>query len=77
MCVYVCVRVCGSAVAQMDGSISMKFSSYDLTNICEVPFSRFLKFRNRDVMAAILCVFLCGTLTVAILLRLTSKLVSS
>ena len=63
--------MCDSDTAKTDGSIFMKFSTKinDLTNICEVRFSRILKFRDRDVMAAILIVFLCGTLTVAILLR--------
>ena len=78
VCVYVCmyVCVCDSATAQTDGWILMKFSTNDLTDICEVRFSRILKIRNDDVMAAILLAFLCGTLTVAILLRFSSKLVS-
>ena len=72
---YVCVCVCGSAAAQTVGSILMKFSTNDLTDICEVLFSRILKIQNDDVMAAILLAFLCGTLTVAILLQFSSKLV--
>ena len=75
VCVCVCVCVCGSSPAQTDGSILMKFSTNDLTDICEVRFSRILKIRNDDVMAAILLAFLCGTLTVAILIRFSSKLV--
>ena len=51
VCMYVCrlyASVCGSAHAQTDGhgSILMKFRTNDLTNICEVCFSRILKFRN-------------------------------
>ena len=51
LCVYLCVRVCvcvyiGSAAAQMDGSILMKFSANDLTDICKVRFSQILKFGN-------------------------------
>ena len=76
VCASVCVCVCGSSPAQTDWSILMKFSTNDLTDICEVRFSRILKIRNDDVMAAILLAFLCGTLTVAILLRFSSKLVS-
>merc|ERR1712029_760881 len=76
VCIYVYMCVCGSSPAQTWGSILMKFSTNDLTDICEVHFSRILKIRNDDVMAAILLAFLCGTLTVAILLRFSSKLVS-
>ena len=49
VCVYVCVCVCvcGSSVAQTDEWILMKFSTNDLINICEVCFSRILKFPNR------------------------------
>ena len=47
VCMYVCVDVCDSATAQTDGWIWMKFSTNDLTNICEVRFSRSLRFRNR------------------------------
>ena len=68
VCMYVCVSVCGSAAAQTDEWILMKFSTNDLTDICEVFFSRILKIRNDDVMAAILLTFLCGTLKVAILI---------
>ena len=74
VCMYVCVYVCDRATAQTNGWILMKFSTNDLTDICEVRFSRILKFRNDDVMAAILYVFLCGTLTVAIFVRFSSKL---
>ena len=77
VCVCVCVYVCDSATAQTDGWILMTFSTNDLTNICEVSFSRILTFRNRDVTAAILYVFLCDTLRVVILLRFSSKLMSS
>ena len=74
MCVCVCVYVCGSAAAQSVGPILMKFSTNDLTDICEFLFSRILNIRNDDVMAAILLAFLCGTLTVAILLPFSSNL---
>ena len=73
VCMYVCVCVCGSSPAQTDGSILMKFSTNDLTDICEVRFSRILKIRNDDVMAAILLAFLCGTLTVVILIWFSSN----
>ena len=43
VCMYVCVCVCDSATAQTDGWILMKFSTNDLTDICEVPFSQILK----------------------------------
>ena len=56
-CVYVCVCVCDSATAQTDGWILMKFSTNDLTDICEVRFSRILKFPNDDVIAAFLHFF--------------------
>ena len=68
VCMYVCMRVC---VYVCD----MKFSTNDLTDICAVRFSRILKFLNDDVMAAIFAFFRWGTLTVAILLRFSSKLV--
>ena len=47
MCVYGCV--CDSAKAQTNGWILVKFSTNDLTDrpICEVQFSRILKFQNR------------------------------
>ena len=73
VCVCVCVCVCGSSTAQTDGSILMRFSTNDLTDICEVDFSRILKILNDDVMAAILLASLFGTLKVAILLRFPSK----
>ena len=38
ICMCVCVYVCGSAAAQTEGSILMKFSTNDLTDICEVLF---------------------------------------
>ena len=75
MCTYECMLVCVCTAAQTDWSILMKFSTDDLTDICEVNFSRILKIRNEDVMAAILLAFFCGTLTVAILIRFSSKLV--
>ena len=68
VCVCVCMYVCDSATAQTDGWILMKFSTNDLTDICEVRFSRILKFPNDDVMAAIFALFRWGTLTVVILL---------
>ena len=55
VCMYVCV--CDSATAQTDGWILMKFSTYDLTDICEVCSPRILKFPNDDVMAAIFALF--------------------
>ena len=42
--VCVCVCVCGCAVAQMDGSILMKFSTNDLTDICEVRLTSWRPF---------------------------------
>ena len=45
--VSVCVYVCDSATSQTDGWILMTFSTNDLTDICEVNFSRILTFRNR------------------------------
>ena len=47
VCVCVCVYVCDSATAQTDGWTLMKFSTKDLTDICEVQFSLILKFQNR------------------------------
>ena len=47
VCMYVCVYVCDSATAQTVEWILIKFSTNDLTDICEVSFSRILKFRNR------------------------------
>ena len=77
MCMYVCVcvSVCDSTTAQTNEWILMKFSRNDQTDICEVCFSRILKFPNDDVMAAIFALFRWGTLTVAILHRFSSKLV--
>ena len=69
VCVCDCMCVCVSPPAQTDGLILMKFPTNDLTDICEVRFSRILKIRNDDVMAAILLAFLCGTLKVTILIR--------
>ena len=57
VCVYVCVYVYDSATAKTDGWILMKFSTNDLTNICEVRFPRILKIPNDDVMAAIFALF--------------------
>ena len=57
VCMYVCLCVCDSATAQTDGWILMKFSTNDLTDICEVRFPRILKFSNDDVMAAIFALF--------------------
>ena len=57
VCVYVRLCVCGSSPAQTDGSILMKFSTNDLTDICEVRFPRILKIPNDDVMAAIFALF--------------------
>ena len=57
MCVPVGVCVCDSATAQTDGWVLMKFSTNDLTDICEVRFSPILKFPNDDVMAAIFALF--------------------
>ena len=57
VCMYVCVCVCDSATAQTDRWILMKFSTNDLTDICEVCFPRILKFPNDDVMAAIFALF--------------------
>ena len=54
---YVCVSVCGSSVAQTNGWILMKFSTNDLTDICEVRFPRILTFPDDDVMAAIFALF--------------------
>ena len=75
MCV--CVFVCGSAVAQTDGSILMKFSKNDLTDTWEVRFSRILTFRNLFRHGGHLTLFLRGTLTVAILLQFSTKLHTS
>ena len=47
VCASVCVYVCRSAAAQTDGSILMKLSKNDSTDIYEVLFSPILKFRNR------------------------------
>ena len=68
VCASVCMCVCGSARAQTDELILMKFSTNDLTDICEVRFSRILNFLNDYLMAAIFAVFRWGTLTVVILL---------
>jgi len=57
VCVCVCLSVCGRSPAQTDGSILMKFSTNDLTDICEVHFFGFSKFEIDDVMAAILYFF--------------------
>ena len=57
VCVCVCVCVCDSATAQTDGWILMKFSTNDLTNICEVRLPQILKYPNVDVMAAIFALF--------------------
>ena len=38
VCVCVCVYVYDSVAAKTDGWILMKFSNYDLTDICEVLF---------------------------------------
>ena len=57
VCMCVCLCVCDSATAQTDGWILMKFSTNDLTDICEVRFSPILKFPNDDVMAAIFALF--------------------
>ena len=47
VCVSICLSVCGSAAAQMDEWILIKLSANDQTDICEVLFSRILKFRNQ------------------------------
>ena len=47
VCMYVSMCVCDSATAQTDGWILMKFSTNDLTDICEARFSRILKIRYR------------------------------
>ena len=57
VCMCVCVCVCDSATAQTDRWILMKFSTNDLTDICEVRFPRILIFPNDDVMAAIFALF--------------------
>ena len=44
VCVCLCVSVCGSSAAQTDGGIFIKFSTNNLTDICEVRFSRILIF---------------------------------
>ena len=44
VCMYVCVYVCDSATAQTDGWNLIQFSANDLRDICEVRFSRILKF---------------------------------
>ena len=72
VCMYVCV--CDSATAQTDKLILMKFSTNDLTDICEVCISRILAFPNDDVMAAIFALFRWGTLTVAIFVPFSSNL---
>ena len=41
VCMYVRPCVCGRAATQTDGLILMKFSTKDLTDICEVLFLRF------------------------------------
>ena len=46
-CMYVHSSGCGSAAAQTEGWILMKFSTTDMTDICEIPFSRNLKFCDR------------------------------
>ena len=74
LCMCVCIYVCDSATAQTDGWILMKFSTNDLTDICEVRFSRILKIRNRWRHGGHFALFRWGTLMVAILLRFSSKL---
>ena len=71
VCVYVCV--CDSDTAQTDGWISMKFSTHDLTDICEVLFSRILKVRNWWRHGGHYALFLCSILTVVTFVRLPSK----
>ena len=79
MCVCMCVcrlcaSVCGSAHAQTDKLILIQFCKNDLSNICEVCFSRILIFRNRWRHGGHFASFLLGTLTVAIFVWFTSKL---
>ena len=47
VCARVCMHVCGSAAAQTDESILMKFSTNGRKDICEIRFSQILKFQNR------------------------------
>ena len=74
-CLSVCLSVCLCAIstAKTDGLILMKLSTNHFQQICEVRFSPILKIQIDDVMAAIIAVFECGTLTVAILLRFSSN----
>ena len=61
VCMYMCVSVCDSAAVQTDQWILMKFSTTDLTDICEIHFSRILKFRNRGSLGGHFALFLWGT----------------
>ena len=60
VCMYVSVCVCDSTTAQTDGWILMKFSANDLTDNCEVRFSRFWKLEIDDVMVVILHFFVAA-----------------
>ena len=70
---YVRLCVCVNATAQTSRPVSIKFSTKDLKDICEVCFFGFRNYKINNVIEAISYVFLCGTLTVAILLRFSLK----
>ena len=81
LCVCVCVSVCLSVFVCVSslqpiriGRFWWNFPQMILKIFASDFFRRFWKFKMDDVMAAILYVFHSGTLTVAILLRFSSKL---
>ena len=81
VCVCVCVSVCLSVclcVSSLQPKRMDRFWCNFPQMICRIfasdIFHGFWKFKMDDVMAAILYVFKSGTLTVAILLRFSSKL---
>ena len=65
VCMYVYLRLCvsGSAASQTGGSILMKFSTNNLTDICEVCFSRIFEISKSMTSLQPFCPFTFAALS--------------